>query len=73
MALTPRVLRMRAQQYQHLAAKVRRQADTGAVGPIAPRLIELAEKLEHDAVRDEESALILAERQRALVGDPSTG
>jgi hypothetical protein len=63
LALTPQFLRARALRYQHLAAKARREAFTELRDPIAPRLIELAEKLEHDAVRDEEEARLLLEEQ----------
>jgi len=59
MALTAQFLRARALRYQHLAAKVRREAGVEAGDPIAPRLIELAEKLEHDAVCDDEARVLL--------------
>jgi hypothetical protein len=63
MALTPQFLRARAARYQHLAAKVRREAGPELGDPIAPRLMELAEKLERDAVRDDEEAKVLLEEQ----------
>jgi hypothetical protein len=63
MALTPQFLRARALRYQSLAAKARREAGPEAEDPIAPRLIELAEKLECDAVRDDEEARALLEEQ----------
>ena len=56
MAVTPEFLRARALRYQRLAVRVRREAGPELADPIAPRLIELAEKLESDAVRDDEQA-----------------
>ena len=55
-----------ALRYRYLAAKARREANTVSGDPIAPRLIELAEKLEGDAARDEEEArILLAEQDEA--------
>ena len=55
-----------AVRYRYLAAKARREASAVSGDPIAPRLIELAEKLEGDAVRDEEEArILLAEQGKA--------
>jgi hypothetical protein len=56
MVVTPEFLHARALRYQRLAAKARREAGPDLADPIAPRLLELAEKLERDAVRDEEQA-----------------
>jgi hypothetical protein len=70
LALTPQFLRARALRYQHLAAKARREACPEWGDPIAPRLIELAEKLERDAVRDEEEARVLMEEQDAATSRP---
>jgi len=61
MALTPQFLRARALRYQRLAIKVRREAGAESGDPIAPRLIELAEMLERDAVHDDERARVLLE------------
>jgi hypothetical protein len=63
LALTPQFLLTRAVRYRYLAAKARREANPESGDPIAPRLIELAEKLEGDAVRDEEEARILLVEQ----------
>jgi hypothetical protein len=53
-------------RYRYLAVKARREANAVSGDPIAPRLIELAEKLEGDAVRDEEEArILLAEQDEA--------
>jgi hypothetical protein len=65
LALTPQFLVEQALRYRYLAAKARREACTVPGDRIAPRLIELAEKLERDAARDEEEALILLEKQDA--------
>ena len=66
LALTPQFLLAQALRYRYLAAKARREANTVSGDPIAPRLIELAEKLEGDAVRDEEEArILLAEQDEA--------
>ena len=55
-----------AVRYRYLAAKARREASAVSEDPIAPRLIELAEKLEGDAVRDEEKArMLLADQDEA--------
>jgi hypothetical protein len=51
---TPQFLLAQAVRYRYLAAKARREANAVSGDPIAPRLIELAEKLEGDAARDEE-------------------
>ena len=59
MVVTPEFLHARALRYQRLAAKARREAGPDLADPIAPRLLELAEKLERDAVRDEEQARVL--------------
>jgi hypothetical protein len=56
---TPQFLLAQAVRYRYLAAKARREASAVSGDPIAPRLIELAEKLEGDAVRDEEKVRIL--------------
>ena len=66
LALTPQFLVAQALRYRHLAAKARREANAVSGDPIAPRLIALAEKLEGDAVRDEEEArILLAEQDEA--------
>ena len=66
MALTPQFLVAQAVRYRYLAAKARREANAVSGDPIAPRLIELAEKLEGDAVRDDEQArILLAEQDEA--------
>ena len=63
MAITPQFLVAQALRYPHLAAKGRRQAIAVSANPVAPRLIELAERLEGDPVRDEEEARILSAEQ----------
>ena len=64
--MTPQFLLAQALRYRYLAAKARREASAVSGDPIAPRLIELAEKLEGDAVRDEEEArVLLAEQDEA--------
>jgi len=63
LALTPQFLRARALRYRHLAIKARGEAGKILADPAAPRLIELAEKLERDAVRDEEEASVLLVEQ----------
>jgi len=66
LAMTPQFLLAQAVRYRYLAAKARREASAVSGDPIAPRLIELAEKLEGDAVRDEEEArILLAEQDEA--------
>jgi hypothetical protein len=66
LALTPQFLLAQAGRYRYLAAKARREANAVSGDPIAPRLIELAEKLEGDAVRDEEKVrILLAEQDEA--------
>jgi hypothetical protein len=69
LALTPQFLRARALRYRYLATKARREACRILADPTAPRLIELAEKLERDAVRDEEEASVLAAEQEAGTSD----
>ena len=55
-----------AARYRYLAAKARREASSVSGDPIAPRLIELAEKLEGDATHAEEEARnLLAEQGKA--------
>jgi hypothetical protein len=55
-----------AARYRYLAAKARREASAVSGDPIAPRLIELAEKLEGDATHAEEEARnLLAEQGKA--------
>ena len=53
---THRFLLAQAVRYRYLAAKARREASAVSGDPIAPRLIELAEKLEGDAVHAEDEA-----------------
>ena len=66
LALTPQFLLAHALRYRYLAAKARREASAVSGDPIAPRLIELADKFEGDAVRDEEEARsLLAEQDEA--------
>jgi hypothetical protein len=66
LALTPQFLLALAVRYRYLAAKARREANAVSGDPIAPRLIELAEKLAGDAVRDvEEARILLAEQDGA--------
>ena len=55
----PQPLLAQAVRYQYPAAKARREASAVSVDRIAPRLIELAEKLKVDAVRVEEWVRIL--------------
>lgn len=63
---THRILLAQAVRYRYLAAKARREASAVSGDPIAPRLIELAEKLEADAVHAEDEARIpLAEQGKA--------
>ena len=59
----PRVLLEQAVRYRYLAAKARREASAVSGDPIAPRMIELAEKLDSDATRVEEDARILLAEQ----------
>ena len=67
LALTPQFLHAQAVRYRYLAAKARIEANAVSRDPIAPRLIELAEKLEGDAARDEEEArILLASKTRQL-------
>ena len=73
LALTPQFLRARALRYRHLATKARGEAWRILADPTAPRLIELAEKLERDAVRDEEEASVLAAEQEAGTSDQLPG
>jgi hypothetical protein len=63
LALTPQFLRARALRNRYLATKARREACTVLGASIAPRLVELAEKLERDAVRDEDEASFLLAEQ----------
>lgn len=63
MALTAQLLHAQALRYRYLAAKARRDAQAVSGDPTARRLIELAEKLEGDAVRHEEEASILLAQQ----------
>ena len=64
--MTPQFLLAQTVRYRYLAAKARREASAVSGDPISPRLIELAEKLEGDAVRDEEEAkALLAEQDEA--------
>ena len=65
LSLTPQLLRARALRFRHLATKARAEAGRLAGDPSAARLIELAEKLERDAVRDEEEAAALAAEREA--------
>ena len=63
---THQFLLTRAVRYRYLAAKARREANPVSGDPIAPRLIELAEKLEGDAVHaEEEASILLAEQGKA--------
>ncbi|GEP59816.1 hypothetical protein [Reyranella soli] len=50
----PHFLLALAVRSRYLAAKARREAHALPGDPIAPRLIEVAEKLEDDAMRNEE-------------------
>jgi hypothetical protein len=69
LAVTPQLLRARALRYRHLATRARTEACRMSRDPIAPRLIELAEKLEGDAVRDEEEArVLLSDKDEATPG-----
>ena len=69
MALTPEFRRAQALRYRYVASKARRLASTMAGDPVAPRLIELAEKMEGDAVRHEEEAcLLLVEEMEDAIG-----
>lgn len=62
---THQFLLSQAVRHRYLAAKARREASATSGDPIAPRLIELAEKLEGDAVHAEEEARLLAEQGKA--------
>ena len=73
LALTPQFLRARALRYRHLAIKARGEACRIPTDPTAPRLIELAEKLKRDAVRDEEEASVLLAEQEAGTSGPLPG
>ena len=66
LTLPPRFLLEQAVRDRYRAAEARREASAGSGDPIAPRLIELAEKLDRDAtpVR-EELRVLLAEQARA--------
>src|SRR5262249_61368553 len=69
MTLTPKCLRAQALRYRYLASKARRLASTMPGDPVAPRLIELAEKMEGDAIRHEEEACpLLAEQTEDAIG-----
>jgi hypothetical protein len=66
--MTPQFLLAQAMRYRYLAVKARREANTVPGDSHAPHLIELAEKLEGDAVRDEEEArALLAEQDEATL------
>jgi len=63
MALTPEIRRAQAARYRSLARKARSLACTLPNDPVTPRLIELAEKMEGDAMRHEEEACLLLAKQ----------
>ena len=73
LALTPQFLRARAQRYQYLATKARREACAVSGDPMAARLIELAEKFERDAIHDEEEARVLSAEQDAATSESLPG
>ena len=63
---THQLLLAQSMRHRYLAAKARREASAVSGDPIAPRLIELAEKLEGDAVcAEEEARILLAEQGKA--------
>jgi len=69
MPLSPKFRRAQALRYRYLASKARRLASTMPGDPVAPRLVELAEKMEGDAIRHEEEAcLLLAEQTEDTTG-----
>jgi hypothetical protein len=69
MALTPEFRRAQAARYRYLARKARSLASTLPGDPVTPRLIELAERMESDAMRHEEAAsLLVAEQTEAATG-----
>ena len=63
MAITPEIRRAQADRYRYLARKARSLACTPPNDPVTPRLIELAEKMEGDAMRHEEEACLLLAKQ----------
>ena len=66
LALTPQFLLAQRVRYRYLAVRARGEANAVSGDPIALRLIELAEKLEGDAVCDEaEARILLAEQDKA--------
>jgi hypothetical protein len=71
MALTPQFRRAQALRYRFLARKARRLASSLPGDAIAPRLIELAEKLEGDAITHEEEACLLLAEQTEDASDGS--
>jgi hypothetical protein len=54
MGLGGQFLLTRALRYRYLARKARQFASTFSTDEIAPRMMELANKFERDAMRDEE-------------------
>ena len=63
---TRQLLLARAVRYRYLATKARREASAVSGDPTAPRLIELAEKLEGDAIHaEDEATILLAEQGKA--------
>ena len=69
MALTPEFRRAQAGRFRYLARKARSIASTLPGDPVAPRLIELAEKMEGDAIKyEEEACLLLAEQAEDATG-----
>jgi len=69
MALTPEIRRAQAARYRSLARKARSLACTLPNDPVTPRLIELAEKMEGEAIRHEEEAShLFAEQMEAATG-----
>ena len=61
MALSPQFLLTRARRHRHLASKTRAMVVASPEDIAAPRLIELAERLEADAAADEREAQALLE------------
>ena len=63
---TRQLLLARAVRYRYLATKARREASAVSGDPTAPRLIELAETLEGDAIHaEDEATILLAEQGKA--------
>jgi len=65
MSLSPQFLKVRALRHRYLAIKARKLAAAVSADEVAPRLAELADKLERDAACDEEEARLLQTEEAA--------